>query len=218
MTPIFELKQVGYQVADQQILSNIDLTIAPGEFVTLAGPSGSGKSTLLRLLATLLTPTSGQLFYNGQDQASYDKITYRREVSYCFQQPSLFGETVQDNLAFPFNIRKQPFDDAKALQALTAVDLPETMLTKPIISLSGGQKQRVALIRNLLFPPQVLLLDEISTGLDTDTKNIVHRLIDTMNQRGVTIISVTHDESEITAATRLLNMVAGKLEVTADAK
>lgn len=218
MTPIFELKQVGYKVDDQQILQQIDLTIQPGEFVTLAGPSGSGKSTLLRVLATLLTPTSGELWYNGQAQASYDKITYRREVSYCFQQPSLFGETVRDNLAFPFDIRKQAFDVSKAQQALTSVDLPADMLDKTIISLSGGQKQRVALIRNLLFPPRVLLLDEISTGLDGETKAIVHRLIDRMNQQGLTIISVTHDDSEIAAASRLLQVVAGRLEGSADAK
>jgi putative ABC transport system ATP-binding protein len=218
LTPIFELKQVGYKVDDQQILQQIDLTIQPGEFVTLAGPSGSGKSTLLRVLATLLTPTSGELWYNGQAQASYDKITYRREVSYCFQQPSLFGETVRDNLAFPFEIRKQPFDDTKATEALESVDLTASMLTKAITSLSGGEKQRVALIRNLLFPPKVLLLDEITTGLDGTTKAIVHRLINTMNQRGITVISVTHDEGEIAAASRLLQVVAGRLEVSADAK
>lgn len=218
LTPIFELKQVSYQVADQQILHEIDLVIQPGEFVTLAGPSGSGKSTLLRLLATLLTPTGGTLQFDGQDQNSYEKIAYRRAVSYCFQQPSLFGETVQDNLNFPFEIRKQPFDETKATEALKSVDLPASMLTKAITSLSGGEKQRVALIRNLLFPPKVLLLDEITTGLDGATKEIVHRLIDTMNQRGITVISVTHDEGEIAAASRLLNVVAGRLEVAANAK
>ncbi|WP_461213587.1 ABC transporter ATP-binding protein [Lacticaseibacillus sp. GG6-2] len=213
MPAIFELQAVGFTTDDQPLLTDINLTVAPGEFVTIAGPSGAGKSTLLRLLATLLTPTSGTIIYNGQPQADYDKITYRREVSYCFQQPSLFGETVADNLSFPFTIRKQAFDQQQAEAALASVDLPEAMLSKPITSLSGGEKQRVALIRNLLFPPRVLLLDEVTTGLDAATKGIVHRLIEALNAKKMTIIAVTHDDAEIAAAHRLIQVVGGRLEV-----
>ncbi|MCI1985363.1 MAG: ATP-binding cassette domain-containing protein [Lactobacillus sp.] len=216
MTPHFNLTNIGYTVADQRILHDITLTVMPGEFITLAGPSGSGKSTLLRLLATLLTPTTGTITYNGQPQAHYDKITYRREVSYCFQQPSLFGETVADNLRFPFEIRKLPFDQTQAEQALANVALAPTMLAKPIISLSGGEKQRVALVRNLLFAPKVLLLDEITTGLDVDTKTIIHTLIAKLNAEGITIVAITHDESEIQAAHRLLHLTAGTLEAKHD--
>ncbi|MFD1484874.1 ATP-binding cassette domain-containing protein [Lacticaseibacillus baoqingensis] len=216
MTPQFELTGIRYVADAQTILHDIDLTVAPGEYLTLAGPSGSGKSTLLRLLATLLTPTSGTITYAGQPQASYDKIDYRREVSYCFQQPSLFGETVADNLRFPFEIRKQAFDDAQATSALADVALAPTMLEKPITSLSGGEKQRVALIRNLLFTPKVLLLDEITTGLDLDTKNIIHALITKLNAQGITIIAVTHDEGEIQAAHRLIHLVNGTMEAQHD--
>lgn len=216
MTPQFELTGIRYVADSQTILHDIDLTVVPGEYLTLAGPSGSGKSTLLRLLATLLTPTSGTITYAGQPQASYDKIDYRREVSYCFQQPSLFGETVADNLRFPFEIRKQAFDDAQAKAALADVALAPTMLEKPITSLSGGEKQRVALIRNLLFTPKVLLLDEITTGLDLDTKNIIHALITKLNAQGITIIAVTHDEGEIQAAHRLIHLVNGTMEAQHD--
>ena len=216
-TPIFELKQVGYHVADRQILHDVNLTVNAGEHLTIAGPSGSGKSTLLRVLATLLTATSGTINFLGNNQATYEKINYRRQVSYCFQQPSLFGETVKDNLEFPFRIRSLDFDQTRAEQALASVDLKPALLNSRIRDLSGGEKQRVALTRNLLFTPQVLLLDEITTGLDTETKHIVYRLIDRMNtEESVTIISVTHDEGEIADAQRLVTIADGTVEANHD--
>ncbi|MCI1893488.1 MAG: ATP-binding cassette domain-containing protein [Lactobacillus sp.] len=209
---LFSLDHVGYRTPDREILTDISFNVDAGEYITISGPSGSGKSTLLRLLATLLTPTSGQITYHDQPQSSYPKTTYRQAVSYCFQQPSLFGDTVQDNLAFPFELRNQPFDAAKAQAALAQVDLPTSMLTKPITELSGGEKQRVALIRNLLFEPDVILLDEVTTGLDAATKTIVHELIEGLNQKGLTVLAVTHDETEINVAHRLLTITAGRLE------
>ncbi|MFD1432998.1 ABC transporter ATP-binding protein [Lacticaseibacillus yichunensis] len=209
---IFDLRDVGLTVGDRPILHDISFTVEPGAYLTIVGPSGAGKSTVLRLLATLLTPTAGTITYLDQPQSSFDKIAYRREVSYCFQQPSLFGETVRDNLAFPFELRSRPFDAAKALAALSDVDLPAEMLDKPITELSGGEKQRVALIRNLLFPPKVLLLDEVTTGLDHDTKAIVHQLIEAGNRNGMTVIAVTHDEGEIAVAHDLLALRDGTLD------
>ncbi|WP_125711005.1 ABC transporter ATP-binding protein [Lacticaseibacillus porcinae] len=218
MTNIFELNQINLTIDDKPLLQDINLTVPTGAYLTLTGPSGSGKSTLLRVLATLMTPTSGTIAFNGKPQADYLKTDYRKLVSYCFQQPSLFGDTVRDNLAFPFDIRKIDFDSAQAITALQSVDLPETMLDAKITSLSGGEKQRVALIRNLLFPPQVLLLDEVTTGLDPDTKAIVHQLIESHHHQGITVIAVTHDETEVAQASTLLRLVAGRLEETANAK
>lgn len=212
--PIFTLHNVGVDVPERTLLADISFTVAPGEFVTIGGPSGSGKSTLLRVLATLLTPTSGTIMYNGHPQASYEKTAYRREVSYCYQQPSLFGETVWDNLAFPFQIRHADISEERMTQALASVQLPAAMLHQPITDLSGGEKQRVALIRNLLFTPKVLLLDEITTGLDAVTKEAVHDVIANLNRQGLTMIAVTHDEVELAAADRLLTIEDGRLAVT----
>ncbi|TLQ04605.1 ATP-binding cassette domain-containing protein [Pediococcus stilesii] len=212
MANIFTVSKLGYQIDGIEILKNIDFTIEEGEYVTISGPSGSGKSTFLRLLATLLTPTSGEIIFEGKQQNDIPKETYRREVSYCFQQPSLFGTTVQDNLAFPFEIRNQAFDEQKSELALESVDLKSTFLHKNITELSGGEKQRVALIRNLLFTPRVLLLDEVTTGLDADTKEIVHKLIENLNQKkDVTILAITHDESEISLAHRLVTIKDGRM-------
>lgn len=212
---VFACRALGYTVGTKPILADISFTVAAGEYVTISGPSGSGKSTLLRLLATLLTPTSGTITYNDQPQASYDKIAYRREVSYCFQQPSLFGTTVLDNFTFPYTIRQQSPDMGAIDQALTTMQLPTSILHQPLTALSGGEKQRVALIRNVLCDPQVLLLDEVTTGLDHDTKTQVHQFIERLNEQGTTILAVTHDESEIAVAHRLLTIEQGRLAVVA---
>ncbi len=136
-------------------------------------------------------------------------------MSYCFQQPSLFGRTVQDNLTFPYTIRQQPADPERLTAALATMSLPAAMLTKPITELSGGEKQRIALLRNLLFEPKLLLLDEVTTGLDAVTKDTVHQVIAEANARGVTVLSVTHDDRELAQATRTITIAAGRQEVSA---
>lgn len=206
---LIELKQVAYQTDKQTILQEVSFALEAGDYVTLTGPSGSGKSTTLKLIAGLISPTNGQILYKERNLADLDLAPYRRQVSYCFQQPTLFDETVKDNLAFPFAIRKQPFDEERAKAALERVDLSADYLDKKITALSGGEKQRVALIRNLLFRPEVLLLDEVTTGLDETSKAIVHQLIAQVQQEGSTILQVTHDQEELAASHKLLQMEKG---------
>lgn len=208
---ILDLQKVGFEVDGKELLKDITLQVQAGDWLTIEGPSGSGKSLLLKLIASLLTPTTGNIYFNGQNQATFNKVDYRKQISYCFQQPSLFGQTVKDNLVFPFIIRNIAFDEQRAITALYNVDLPKEFLEKEIKTLSGGQKQRVALIRNLLFPPKVLLLDEITTGLDTQTKDIVNHLLVGYQNEGMTVLSVTHDEREISEADHLIRIVAGRM-------
>lgn len=208
---ILSLKNVSYHVKNKNIISNLSLNIAENEFLTITGPSGSGKSTILKLLANLISPTEGIIEFRNKDINQYLPTEYRKKVSYCFQQPLLFGEKVVDNLSFPFRIRKQKFDQDKVVRALKAVDLTSDFLNKNITELSGGEKQRVALIRNILFKPDVLLLDEITTGLDDDSKEIVHTLIKEVHQNKTTIIQVTHDNDEIEHAGKIIKIVEGKL-------
>lgn len=208
---IFELDNLGLVSPEKMILEGISLSIKEGEHLTITGPSGSGKSSLLKLLAALVSPSSGQLFYQGQELGDLDPVAYRREVSYCFQQPVLFGQTVRDNVAFPFEIRQIHFDQERVLTALARLDLGPEFLDKPIKDLSGGEKQRVALVRNLLFEPKVLLLDEVSSGLDEKTKILLRTFLKDLHQEGVTLIEVTHDQQEIEAAERLVTIVGGRL-------
>ncbi len=209
--PIIEAQRLAYQVAGKQILTNLDLAVTAGDYLTIAGPSGSGKSTLLKLLAGFLTPTSGEITFKGQPQASYPVPQYRQQVSYCIQQPLLFGQTVADNFAFPYEITNQPVDHERIAHLLAAVDLPKDYEQKAITALSGGERQRVALVRNLLLDPPVLLLDEVTTGLDARSKQIVLDLLEEEHRRGKTLIKVTHDDAEIAAASHLLTMKGGRL-------
>lgn len=205
------LKNISYQVKDKTIISNLSLDIEKSDFLTITGPSGSGKSTILKLLANLISPTEGIIEFKDKNIGQYSPDEYRRHVSYCFQQPELFGEKVIDNLSFLFQIRRQKFDKAKAVEALKEVDLGADFLDKKITELSGGEKQRVALIRNLLFKPDVLLLDEVTTGLDDHSKEIVHNLIKKVHQQDTTIIQVTHDNDEIKNAIKTIKVVEGRI-------
>ena len=148
----------------------------------------------------------GTIFYHGSDIQKLDPIKYRRQVMYCFQQPVLFGKTVKDNLSFPYQIRNKEVDLVRLDSLLKIVDLPAEFLYKEINSLSGGEKQRVAVIRSIVFLPKVLLLDEVTTGLDGKSKEIVHRLIESVHRQGTTIVQVTHDQSEIQVAKNVLEI------------
>jgi putative ABC transport system ATP-binding protein len=203
------VENLSFKTKDKVILSKLNVKVLDGEFVTIAGASGSGKSTLLKLIANLICPTEGKIIYNGIDIKTVDIPRYRQEVSYCFQQPTLFGETVLDNLEFPFLVRKEKFSDTRVRALLTLVDLDEAYLEKPITELSGGERQRVALIRNLVFPPKILLLDEVTTGLDETSKQIVHQFIADVHAQGITILQVTHDREEIEQAEKVLRIEKG---------
>ena len=208
---IFELEHLGLASPEKIMLEDVSLSVEAGAHLTITGPSGSGKSSLLKLLAALVFPSSGRIVYQGRDLEDLDPVAYRREVSYCFQQPLLFGQTVRDNMAFPFEIRQLPFDQERVLSALARLNLGPEFLEKPIKELSGGEKQRVALVRNLLFESKVLLLDEVSSGLDEQTKLLLRAFLKDLHQAGVTLIEVTHDQREIEEAEHLVTIVEGRL-------
>ncbi|SQJ25839.1 ABC transporter ATP-binding protein [Salmonella enterica subsp. enterica] len=104
---LLELKQVGYRTATTKIVNNISFTLQRGEFKLITGPSGCGKSTLLKMVASLISPDIGVILFEGQDITTLSPEAYRQQVSYCAQTPALFGDTVYDNLIFPWQIRHQ---------------------------------------------------------------------------------------------------------------
>lgn len=208
---ILTLKDVSYTVNQQQIIPDFNLTVAANDLLTITGPSGCGKSTILKLIASLATPTSGEIIFAGKNQRDYERPLYRQQVSYCFQQPTLFDQTVRDNLQLPFQIRGQDFDQKRVTNYLELVDLPTDFLDKKITDLSGGERQRVALIRNLIFPPKILLLDEVTAGLDSRSKAIVQDLIRQLTQDKITLIQVTHDSDELKTAPHIIRMQQGAI-------
>lgn len=212
MDNIIKIKNLSYRVDDTDILKDINLEIQSGQYVTFVGPSGSGKSTLMRIIALMISATSGEIYFDGKDINSYEPTKYRQRVSYAFQQPTLFGKSVQDNLEFPYLIRNKEFDKKHAIDSLEMVNLDESYLKKGVNDISGGERQRVALLRNLLFRPDVLITDEVTAGLDTENKAIVHRMLNTFNQDDkMTILRVTHDETEIDESNDVVRIRGGQL-------
>jgi len=206
---ILLLDDIHYQIDDQVILDSVSFGLKQGEFKLITGPSGCGKSTLLKIVSSLIDPTRGKIIFDGKPITDMSPEAYRQQVSYCFQTPALFGDTVYDNIALPYLIRKQKTDEQKMKADLTRFGLAENKLKKSVNELSGGEKQRISLIRNLQFMPTVLLLDEITSALDEENKRnvneIIHQLV---SQHGVAALWVTHDKDEIKHADDVITLSA----------
>lgn len=196
---------------DDWIFQGISFDLEAGAWLTVVGKSGNGKSLMLKVIAGLIDASTGSVYLDGKLQSEYEISTYRQAVSYVTQSAHLFGQTVRDNLDLPFIIRNLTPDESTQLTGLAQMDLPAEILDREINELSGGQRQRVGLLRNLLFPPKVLLLDEISTGLDEATKRIIWQVLAELHAKTNNImISVTHDSDEIANAKMLLTIEKGR--------
>ncbi len=207
VSPLLDVQDVAFSVGDRQLLKPVSLQLYQGDCVLLTGPSGSGKSTFLKILASLITPTSGQVFFRNSDITTLRAEAYRQQVSYCFQTPQLFGQTVYDNLALPWQIRRQKPQRDKLVAALESVNLSPDMLNKPVEQLSGGEKQRVGLLRNLQFMPEVLLLDEVTSALDEENRLSVLSLINRISaEEKVAVVRISHDVNDIQQAEQVLRL------------
>ncbi|MFJ5160343.1 iron efflux ABC transporter ATP-binding subunit FetA [Pantoea sp. NPDC088449] len=206
-SPLLDVQGVSFAMQGQTLLAPISLQLHPGELLLLTGPSGSGKSTLLKILASLVAPTAGQIFFESRDIVTLKPERYRQQVSYCFQTPVLFGDTVFDNLALPWQIRQQKPQREQLVASLASVHLTADMLDKKIEQLSGGEKQRVGLLRNLQFMPQVLLLDEVTSALDEENKAAINHLIDGLiRENNLAVMWISHDVQEISQAKKVLKL------------
>lgn len=204
---ILRLDNVGFQADGVTILNEMSFQLRAREFKLITGPSGCGKSTLLKIIASLLSPTAGSIFFAGKNINDLTPETYRQQVSYCAQTPALFGDSVYDNLVFPWQIRHQQPDPNALVADLLRFGLAENTLEKSINELSGGEKQRVSLIRNLQFLPQVLLLDEITSALDESNKKNVNEIIHRYTtEKNIAVLWVTHDSNEIAHADEVITL------------
>ena len=189
-------EHISLTVGDHQILRDISFSVEEGESITIIGPSGSGKSTILKLASSLVSPTEGTIFFHGKPIESYAPTEYRQRVAYCFQQPYLFGQTVRGNLAFPFTIRGCSVDERRIKELFDLFHIDLELLEKSNTELSGGEMQRICLIRSLLFAPDVLLLDEVTSALDTENTEWVERGLLQLHKEGLTLLQVTHNPEQ----------------------
>jgi ABC-type lipoprotein export system ATPase subunit len=197
-------------------LDNVDLTILKGEFLTVMGPSGSGKSTLLNMIGALDKPTQGQVVVNGEDLATIKDVDrFRaRTVGFVFQLHNLLPAlTARENVEVPMHgqaIGEQEMRQ-RAQQLLELVGLPDRMRHLPS-QLSGGQRQRVAVARALANDPAIILADEPTGSLDTQSGAEIMDLLETINRdQGTTILIVTHDPKIARRTRRILTMRDGKI-------
>ena len=197
-------------------LDKANLTIAPGDFISIIGPSGSGKSTLLHLLSGLDHPTSGSLTYDGQEIYTLsDKelsAFRRRQMGFIFQQFNLLPVlTARENILMPLLLDKKQPDEGYLNQLAELLGLRERLDHLPH-ELSGGQQQRVAIARALIAQPEVIFADEPTGNLDSKSGGEVMELLKGIRERmGKTLVIITHDNRIAAAADRQLTIMDGVL-------
>ncbi|MDR0428093.1 MAG: ABC transporter ATP-binding protein [Dysgonamonadaceae bacterium] len=181
-------------------LRDIDLQIRKNEYVAIMGPSGSGKSTLMNILGCLDTPSHGHYFFNGVDVSTLNddqlSVMRNKEIGFIFQNFNLLpGLNALQNVELPLLYSGTPTQERKkrAMKALERVGLIDRMNHKPN-ELSGGQRQRVAIARALVTNPGILLADEPTGALDSQTGVDIMRLFHELHQEGNTIILITHEQ------------------------
>lgn len=194
---LLKIQQIIYNYSSgRRALDNVDFTVSAGEFVALAGRNGSGKTTLTRLAMALLKPTGGSIQFQGKDTAAMTPADMARSIGYVFQNPDrqIFRETVAQEVSYgPEQLGFSP----EAINESVAWALSMTGLTELAGSfprtLSRGQKQKVAIASAISMKPQVLILDEPTSGQDPWEAQNLMELLTSLNQQGITIILVTHD-------------------------
>ena len=199
-------------------LKGITLEFDSGEFVAIWGPSGSGKTTLLNLIGAIDEPTSGYLSFNGQELSKLsddNKSELRnKSIGYIFQGFNLVPVlSALENVMLPLQIRGESSTEAqkRAMDRLEQLGLSEFMKHRPD-KLSGGQQQRVAIARALITDPQLIIADEPTANLDTDTaKKIVEIMRDLNKKEGTTFIFSTHDQRLLAQVDRLIRLEDGRI-------
>lgn len=199
------------------ILSNVNLRVRRGEYVSIVGPSGSGKSTLMHLIGCLDTPTSGQYCLDNQNVAGLSPKALCRvrqeKIGFVFQGYQLLKKlTALENVAFPLMLRGMPprQREAAAMEALQRVGLSQRARHLPS-QLSGGQQQRVSIARALCYSPALLLCDEPTGALDESSRDEVLALLEELHDSGHTIVVITHDPCVAAHALRVCRVDGGRL-------
>ena len=198
-------------------LSDINLTIERGEFVAIMGPSGCGKSTLLNILGTIDKPTSGEFLFDNVDLARMGESGLAEHrasnLGFIFQSFNLVDDlTIRENIELGLHYRKEINGARKSLvdEAMDRVGIAHRSRHYPH-QLSGGQQQRAAIARAIVGAPKLLLADEPTGNLDSENGHQVMEILKSLNASGVTVIMVTHSQSQADQASRVVNILDGRM-------
>ena len=211
-----EVRDVGFRYGNREVNRGINLKIAPGEMVGLVGHSGSGKSTLVNLICRFYDVSEGAILVDGVDIRSYAISDYRQNIGLVLQEPFLFFGTIADNIAYgkPDATRAQIIAAARAAHAHEFIlRLPQgydSMVGERGQGLSGGERQRISIARALLIDPRILILDEATSSVDSETEKEIQKALENLVQ-GRTTIAIAHRLSTLHRADRLVVLDRGKV-------
>jgi ATP-binding cassette subfamily B protein len=211
-----EIRNMSFRYGVRRVLHQVDLKIEPGEMIGLVGPSGSGKSTLVNLVCRFYDTQEGAILVDGVDIRSFPVSEYRSNIGIVLQEPFLFFGTIAENISYgrPQATRSEIIAAARASKAhdfiLRLPDGYDSMVGERGQSLSGGERQRISIARALLTDPRILILDEATSAVDTETEREIQEALDVL-VRGRTTIAIAHRISTLRKASRIVVLESGKV-------
>lgn len=214
-----ELRNVSFRYGTRRVIQNLDFTIEPGEMIGLVGHSGSGKSTLINLICRFYDVTDGSILIDGVDIRALPIAEYRKHIGLVLQEPFLFFGTIAENIAYgkPGASRKEIIAAARAAHAHEFIlRLPygyDSLVGERGQALSGGERQRISIARALLIDPRILILDEATSSVDTQTEQEIQGALDNLVS-GRTTIAIAHRLSTLQEASRLVVLDHGRIVET----
>jgi len=209
-------ERVSFGYSQRQVLQDISFEVKPGQVVALLGPTGSGKSTIISLLPRFYDPTAGRVIIDGHDIRGVTINSLRSQIGIVLQETTLFGTTVRQNIAFgrPQASEAEIIEAAKSAQAHEFIlEMPkgyDTRVGERGVTLSGGQKQRLAIARALLMDPRLLILDDATSSVDTETESLIQEAFERL-MRGRTTFVIAHRLSTVKRADLILVLENGKI-------
>jgi len=209
------VKDVSVTYKDKTVLKEISITVAAGSRTAVIGPTAAGKTQLLHLLTALTRPDTGSIEYDGHPIAEYEKEAFHKQVGFVFQDSIIFNMSIRENIAFNEEVTRQDMEKAIATAELqdfvgALPDKLETIVSERGSSLSGGQKQRIMLARALAINPRILLLDDFTARVDSNTEQKILENV-RRNYPGITLLSVTQKIAPIEDYQQIILLMEGEI-------